>query len=257
MKNYILLTILSFILPLVCEAQKITLGSCETKDGGLYQGEMVSGKPHGKGRTEYKNGDTYEGSYVKGKRQGYGVYTFSDGEKYDGEWFQDQQHGRGTYYFMNNNKYVGLWYKDYQQGHGVMYYYNGDKYDGEWYQDKRNGKGRYTYSGGAYYEGEWKDDKKNGKGFLTGLMVRPTTECGLITCAQVKERTNMLMVTFMSAIGWKMYKTAKVSINSRTVICMKVTMFAANVQVTGFSLLPMATGTQGILPVVIRMDMVS
>lgn len=53
-KNYILLTILSFILPLVCEAQKITLGSCETKDGGLYQGEMVSGKPHGKGRTEYK-----------------------------------------------------------------------------------------------------------------------------------------------------------------------------------------------------------
>lgn len=54
----------------MCEAQKITLGSCETKDGGFYQGEMVSGKPHGKGRTEYKNGDTYEGSYVKVRGKG-------------------------------------------------------------------------------------------------------------------------------------------------------------------------------------------
>ena len=67
-------------------AQKITLGSCTTKDGGQYKGEMVAGKPHGKGNVLYPNGDIYEGEYVKGKRQGHGVYTFSDGEKYDGEW---------------------------------------------------------------------------------------------------------------------------------------------------------------------------
>ena len=83
MKKYILLTFISF-LTLSAFAQKITLGSCETKDGGVYQGEMVAGKPHGKGKTTYKNGDFYEGDYVKGKRQGYGVYTFSDGEKYEG-----------------------------------------------------------------------------------------------------------------------------------------------------------------------------
>ena len=68
MKNYILLLFCA-ALPLICSAQKITLGSCETKDGGTYQGEMASGKPHGKGKTVYKNGDTYEGEYVKGKRQ--------------------------------------------------------------------------------------------------------------------------------------------------------------------------------------------
>ena len=64
-KNYILLLFCA-ALPLICSAQKITLGSCETKDGGTYQGEMASGKPHGKGKTVYKNGDTYEGEYVKG-----------------------------------------------------------------------------------------------------------------------------------------------------------------------------------------------
>ncbi len=44
-------------------AQKISLGSCITRDGGQYKGEMVSGKPQGKGTAVYKNGDTYEGSY--------------------------------------------------------------------------------------------------------------------------------------------------------------------------------------------------
>ena len=44
--------------PLAMSAQKISLGSCITRDGGQYKGEMVSGKPQGKGSTIYKNGDT-------------------------------------------------------------------------------------------------------------------------------------------------------------------------------------------------------
>ena len=43
-------------------AQKIMLGSYTLKDGGLYKGEMVSGKANGKGMATYKNGDTDEGS---------------------------------------------------------------------------------------------------------------------------------------------------------------------------------------------------
>ena len=96
--NILFAAFLSFSL-LPATAQKVTLGSCHTKDGGEYSGEMQSGKPQGKGKTTWKNGNTYEGEYVKGKRQGYGVYTFFDGEKYEGQWFQDQQHGQGTYYF--------------------------------------------------------------------------------------------------------------------------------------------------------------
>ena len=55
-------------------AQKISLGSCITRDGGQFKGEMVSGKPQGKGTTIYKNGDTYEGSYMKGKRETRGLH---------------------------------------------------------------------------------------------------------------------------------------------------------------------------------------
>ena len=90
MKNKIIFLLLMMV-PFTGVAQKITLGSCETKDGGQYKGEMEAGKPNGKGTTVYLNGDTYEGQYVKGRRQGFGVYTFADGEKYEGEWFQDQQ----------------------------------------------------------------------------------------------------------------------------------------------------------------------
>ena len=67
------------LFPLYSSAQKISMGSCVTRDGGEFKGEMVAGKPHGKGNTVFKNGDTYEGEYVRGRRQGYGVYTFSDG----------------------------------------------------------------------------------------------------------------------------------------------------------------------------------
>ena len=70
-----MLALVLALSPLGASAQKISLGSCITRDGGQYKGEMVSGKPQGKGTTVYTNGDTYEGSYLKGKRSGYGVYT--------------------------------------------------------------------------------------------------------------------------------------------------------------------------------------
>ena len=55
MKKHIT-TILLAALSVVGSAQKITLGSATTKDGGDYQGEMVAGKPQGKGKAVYKNG---------------------------------------------------------------------------------------------------------------------------------------------------------------------------------------------------------
>jgi hypothetical protein len=52
---------LILLLPLTAGAQKLTLGSTTTKDGGQYQGEMMQGKPHGKGKVTYNNGNVYEG----------------------------------------------------------------------------------------------------------------------------------------------------------------------------------------------------
>lgn len=151
-------------------AQKVHVGKYTfPKDNSIYYGELVGGKPNGKGKTTFKTGDTYEGEYVNGLRQGYGVYTFTDGEKYEGNWYQDHQHGDGVYYFVDNNwkKYDGVWYIDYMQGDGTMYYTNGDIYIGEWHEDKRNGQGKYIYSSGEVYVGSWANDKKNGKGIFT------------------------------------------------------------------------------------------
>ena len=68
-------------------AQTVEIGSCITKDGGNYYGQMFRGKPNGKGKTTYKKGDVYEGEYIRGMREGKGTYTFADGEKYRGQWF--------------------------------------------------------------------------------------------------------------------------------------------------------------------------
>ena len=84
------------LIPLCSPAQKISLGSCITSDKGQYKGEMLAGKPHGKGSTIYDSGNIYDGEYIKGRKQGYGIFTTADGEKYDGEWMLDQKHGRGT-----------------------------------------------------------------------------------------------------------------------------------------------------------------
>ena len=73
MKN-LYITIIFSVLPLFSLGQNVT-----TRDGGQYKGELLHGRPEGKGKATYKNGDYYEGEYVKGKRQGEGTYVFSDG----------------------------------------------------------------------------------------------------------------------------------------------------------------------------------
>ena len=60
MKHYILSFIIA-CMPAYGWAQKITLGSCQTRDKGEYKGEMVAGKPHGKGKTTYQHGNRYGG----------------------------------------------------------------------------------------------------------------------------------------------------------------------------------------------------
>ena len=78
----IVVTIISLLMSLAVyhvEAQNVVVGSCSTRDGGKYQGEIVANKPHGKGKVVYPNGDVYEGQFVKGKRNGKGVFSYADG----------------------------------------------------------------------------------------------------------------------------------------------------------------------------------
>ena len=63
---FIYILTVSFLFPLASQAQKITVGSCTMKDGGEYRGEMMSGRPHGKGITKWKDGDTFEDAVFEG-----------------------------------------------------------------------------------------------------------------------------------------------------------------------------------------------
>ena len=103
------------------EAQKIVVGSCTLKDGGIYTGELSGSKPNGKGRVQYENGDTYEGEFSKGLRHGEGTFTAADGSRYEGNWTKNERNGRGTFYAVNNNRYVGLWYRNQKEGTGKMF----------------------------------------------------------------------------------------------------------------------------------------
>jgi len=39
-------------------------------DGSKYTGELLRGKPHGKGTIAYRNGDFFKGNFINGKRHG-------------------------------------------------------------------------------------------------------------------------------------------------------------------------------------------
>ena len=135
-------------------------------DNGSYEGEMVNGSRHGKGKYTWNNGSEYEGDWVNGKRCGFGVYrSYSKNEEngttylsyiYEGEWKDSKQHGYG----------VAKGYKVFPRfGHVFMKW----SYDGPWVDDKKHGRGVYRdWDGNALsdhwkvYEGEWIDDKRHG-----------------------------------------------------------------------------------------------
>jgi hypothetical protein len=54
-------------------------------DGSSYEGEMLDGKEHGKGRRVYSNGSWFAGEWQHGLRHGWGV-SQTGGERYEGQW---------------------------------------------------------------------------------------------------------------------------------------------------------------------------
>jgi hypothetical protein len=104
---------------------------------GHYEGPLVNGKPHGRGKCTYKKGDVYVGNWANGVRYGQGKIKYRDNNVYEGE-FDDTRHG---------------W--------GKCTYSNGDVYEGEWQDGRRHGRGKIT-EGGVTTEGTWKFNQKHG-----------------------------------------------------------------------------------------------
>ena len=47
--------------------------------GGIYEGDVVNGVPHGKGTIKWDSGDEYQGQWKNGKMTGLGIRVVGDG----------------------------------------------------------------------------------------------------------------------------------------------------------------------------------
>lgn len=69
-----------------------TYGSEKNRDG-VYQGEYLRGKRHGKGKFTWVNGEEFEGEWKNGKKNGFGIWKSPKGDYYEGEWVENRQNG--------------------------------------------------------------------------------------------------------------------------------------------------------------------
>jgi len=65
------------------------------RDGSIYEGEIVNGKPNGKGKKTFSDGRMYEGDFVNGKEHGKGKYTYLKGFVYEGNFAKGERNGKG------------------------------------------------------------------------------------------------------------------------------------------------------------------
>ena len=154
-----------------------------------YEGEMLDGKPHGKGIGSWDNGDRYEGDWKYGKEHGRGVYYYADGDRYEGSWKDGNGHGKGVYYFKDGDFKDGKWENGhfqsgiikltYEKGYelsfegtfrggsyyeGKLYYRNGDRYEGRFssiYRDSPS-EGIMYYANGSRFDGKWSESGDRG-----------------------------------------------------------------------------------------------
>ncbi len=139
--------------------QKLTLA-----DGSSYEGQVVDGKPHGKGITMLENGDRYEGEMKNGFADGSGHYYGADGHDAKGQWENDLHHG---FNIVRNKdgRYEGNFINGEPGGIGIYKWANGDRFEGEW-KDGLPYKGLMDFSH-VKYNGELdKDRNPHGKGVI-------------------------------------------------------------------------------------------
>ena len=53
---------------------------------GVYDGEIKSGRAHGKGIVTFSDGRTFECTWFEGAPRGHGKMTLADGEVFEARW---------------------------------------------------------------------------------------------------------------------------------------------------------------------------
>ena len=174
MERACLVTVAASISP--AQAKNSTAQSIErvVYDNGVYEGSLVDGEKHGKGKYTWKSGDVYEGDWVDDRRTGKGKYTWKSGTVYIGDWVDGKRTGKGKQTWGKDSKwagdtYEGDWVNEKRTGKGKYIWANKNIYEGDFIEGSRTGKGKYIWVGGDVYEGDFIDGVRTGRGKLTKI----------------------------------------------------------------------------------------
>lgn len=85
-------------------------------DGGMYEGQLKDGVPHGYGSWKDPTGKTYVGDFLQGEMTGYGKMIFPGGEKYIGDFLNGKGHGQGKMIHPDGRSISGTWINGNYQG---------------------------------------------------------------------------------------------------------------------------------------------
>lgn len=140
-----------------------TQGTLKLSDSVHYVGEIVNGKPNGRGKISFPKG-SYEGDIVDGNFHGKGKFIWPTGTIYEGDFYYGDLTGKGTLLYATGEKYVGDVFKGTKHGKGLYTTLDGIQYEGEFRNDKRNGFGKFSTPNGEIYQGNFVDNFRNGKG---------------------------------------------------------------------------------------------
>ena len=88
-------------------------GRLKMKNGDVFEGTVVNGKPHGNGAIRRKSGDLYKGGFYEGTYQGKGRLVSIDGTDYTGSFLSGVKHGRGRESYKDQS---GVFDVVYEQG---------------------------------------------------------------------------------------------------------------------------------------------
>ena len=127
--------------------------------GGVYEGDFVNGKRHGKGTFHFNVGVVYTGDWRNDKRTGFGMQFGTRGDYYAGDFVDGKWHGRGTYRWPIGNVYTGEFRESKMHGNGVQHGTSGDTYIGQ-FDHGRWGKGVLTLPDGRVFRVEYANGKE-------------------------------------------------------------------------------------------------
>lgn len=63
----------------------------------------------GIGKFDYSDGSHFEGEFLSGAPHGEGICLYQNGDRYAGEWYRDQPNGRGKMEYANGDVLEGVW----------------------------------------------------------------------------------------------------------------------------------------------------